>query len=386
MPLTAHMLGHGSLDATLEDLGRELAWETVYRTRPRALLTCTDCGGAMHAKISNRGARFFAHDRRPAHCAAVGESAEHLLLKTQLAQAARAAGFRADLEVTADHRGWRADVLVVAPDGRRTALEAQVSSAPFDEILERTSRYRDDGIETVWFTPLSARWLGHVPSVPLQHPATPSTPWKLTRPAVRRFRADPCTCDPRPPWHNSVHAGWTHPTPYNLDAIVARILDGRLVPVPTTVPLAGPPYDGWATPKDIEAAARHPDSGEGFELPYVPPVGAAWYQMWPPEEQHRLLNAAITWILNTTGKKATPRPRWTATWLAGGLGLSRTIGNSWDITSAALIRPDPGRIDWLQIGDLPVIVGSAEERRSLETSAPTDAHIIVLSGPSATGR
>src|SRR5437660_12308373 len=128
MPLTAHTEGLGLLDATLEGLGRELAWGTVYRVRPRPLLACTGCGGAMHAKVSNRGVRFFAHDRRPDACAAAGESEEHRLLKTQLARAARAAGHVADLEVTAVHRGWRADVLVTAGDGRRTALEAQVPS------------------------------------------------------------------------------------------------------------------------------------------------------------------------------------------------------------------------------------------------------------------
>ncbi|MGW7511235.1 hypothetical protein ACWGJ0_26495 [Streptomyces massasporeus] len=92
MPLTARLSGHGTLDATLDGLGAGMAWEAVYRVRPRPVLACTDCGLPMHAKVSGRGGRFFAHDRRSATCAAVGETEEHRALKRALAAAAREAG------------------------------------------------------------------------------------------------------------------------------------------------------------------------------------------------------------------------------------------------------------------------------------------------------
>jgi hypothetical protein len=93
--------------------------------RPRPVLTCTDCGRPMHAKVSGRGGRFFAHDRRSTNCAAAGETEEHRSLKRALAAAVRQAGHQAQLEVIADHGGGRADVLVTAPGGGLTALEAR---------------------------------------------------------------------------------------------------------------------------------------------------------------------------------------------------------------------------------------------------------------------
>ncbi|WP_456293729.1 competence protein CoiA family protein [Streptomyces goshikiensis] len=212
----------------------------------------------MHAKTSPRGARFFAHDRRSAHCPSLGESEPHRMLKRALAAAARAAGHHVSMEATAAHGGWRADVLAAGPQGRFTALEAQVSSASLDDVLKRTRRYQADGVAVVWFTPSRARWLGHVPSVLLQRPARPDLSWQHTLETVSQFSADPCECDPRPFWHDEVHAAWTHRASWPIPEFVDHALHGRLVPVQEPTPYPGP--HRWATPQDIRAAYDHRSS------------------------------------------------------------------------------------------------------------------------------
>ncbi|MGW1886884.1 competence protein CoiA family protein [Streptomyces sp. NPDC001970] len=121
----------------------------------------------MRAKVSPRGLRFFAHLPGALACALAEETMAHRLLKQELATAARAAGWTADLEVSGPSRAWRADVLASA-GGRRIALEAQLSPIPPDHIRERTQRMAADGVASVWFSDRPRPpWLGVVPSVRL---------------------------------------------------------------------------------------------------------------------------------------------------------------------------------------------------------------------------
>jgi Competence protein CoiA-like family len=237
--------------------GCGLVWEAVYRVRPRPVLACTGCGGPMHAKVSGSGGRFFAHDHRTTDCAGADETEEHRSLKRALAAAARQAGHQVELEAGAAHGGWRADVLVTAPGGGLTALEAQVSSASVDDVLARTGRYQDDEVAVVWFTHRAARWLDHVPAARLHRPAAPDGPWSQLHPLVSSFSAVACAevCDPRPFWHSPVHAGWDHRQERDLTQFVADVLHGRLVP--RTATTLGTRYDGWAAPKDVTTAAEH---------------------------------------------------------------------------------------------------------------------------------
>ncbi|MFD8533894.1 competence protein CoiA family protein [Streptosporangium canum] len=167
----------GRIDATLIDLGQGLAWESVYRTRPRIGLTCPECGHGVHAKLSPRRTRYFAHDPgRSPHCQLAVESADHHLLKLVLAEAIRRAGWSADLEVPALDGSWRADVMATSVvDGRRMAWEAQLSPITDDDIQMRTDRYADDDIDVCW---VSSRdrvpWLCTVPAVAVT-PADPPT-------------------------------------------------------------------------------------------------------------------------------------------------------------------------------------------------------------------
>ncbi|MFF3113607.1 competence protein CoiA [Kitasatospora sp. NPDC057904] len=163
MPLTALHPSHGTLDATVDDLGAGLHWSTVHRAKPRPDLRCPACAGLVHAKTSHRGLRFFAHDTVQPHCPSTGESLEHHHLKRALAHAARTAGWHAAVEVPGD--GWRADVLATAPDGRRLALEAQLSPITTADIEMRTRRYAAAGVDSCWVTTTRAPWLLAVPSL-----------------------------------------------------------------------------------------------------------------------------------------------------------------------------------------------------------------------------
>ncbi|MEU1812984.1 competence protein CoiA family protein [Micromonospora aurantiaca (nom. illeg.)] len=164
----------GRIDATLPDLGRGLTWDQVHKTRPRVALRCPECGHGVHAKVSARKLRYFAHDPgRPADCTWLNESLEHHLLKLELATAIRAADWHAELEVRAPDGTWRADVLASSHDG------AQLSPITDEDIQERTERYWAEGIGVCWVSPGGkAPWMGHVPSVRVREPRD-HQPWTV---------------------------------------------------------------------------------------------------------------------------------------------------------------------------------------------------------------
>lgn len=167
MGLTALLPERGRLDATVDDLGCGWIWEAVHRVRPPAELRCPECGHGLRAKVSPRGLRFFAHLPGALACALAEESMAHHLLKLELATAARAAGWTANLEVSGPDRAWRADVLASAGD-RRIALEAQLAPITPEHIRDRTQRMAADGVPSVWFSDRPRPpWLGIVPSVRL---------------------------------------------------------------------------------------------------------------------------------------------------------------------------------------------------------------------------
>jgi hypothetical protein len=68
VPLTAQHAAAGVLDATVDPLGEGTPWEAIHRARPRAPLTCRECGHGLPAKLSPKGLRFFAHDRAAPTC------------------------------------------------------------------------------------------------------------------------------------------------------------------------------------------------------------------------------------------------------------------------------------------------------------------------------
>ncbi|MGW6564883.1 competence protein CoiA [Streptomyces sp. NPDC054975] len=212
MPFTAQHAEHGRLDATQHDLGCGVSWETIHRAR--APLHCPACDGRMVARRSVLGMPHFAHRRRTPDCPLAGESAEHLLLKSDLAAAARVAGWDAVLEAAAPHGAWRADVLATSPDGRRFALEAQLSPITEDNVLERTDRYTADEVEVCWFDDRERPrpWMTAVPSL---HLTSASAGPRVVRGVIARYTA---------------RDGWSAVAGISLNNAVERILDRRLVP------------------------------------------------------------------------------------------------------------------------------------------------------------
>jgi hypothetical protein len=120
-----------------------------------------------------------------------GESIEHHLLKLELANAARAAGFLAEYEVAGPDGSWRADVMATSVDGtRRVALEAQLSPITPDEICARTNKYEQNGVAVCWFGIRLRPWVGSVPSLVLDFPDSNRNGWIVRAGIARMAKLD----------------------------------------------------------------------------------------------------------------------------------------------------------------------------------------------------
>lgn len=211
MPLTALDVSGATFDATACS---DADWTSVYMCRPRAHLLCRGCGKMMHAKVSSKGLRFFAHDVLSEGCFSAGETPQHLALKVLIANLIRAAGGQAVLEATpapTDQGGWRADVLGIGTEGRRVAFEVQLEAMKLEEGQERTARYRADGIDTVWVSDKHASWMCRLPSCHLSSVAEDA----LVDRGIARYRADP------------VHP-WEPAEPVPLKSVVRGLLYGNM--------------------------------------------------------------------------------------------------------------------------------------------------------------
>lgn len=167
MPLTAAGASGIEIDAT--KCPDEL-WVSFHRARPRPLASCRSCGQTMHAKVSSQGLRFFAHDRLSPGCPSAGETADHRILKSTLAEAIRGFGWTAELEAqpaAGDVGGWRADVLASSNSGRRIGFEVQLAAMTVAEGRDRTAKYAVDNVEVIWITTKDAHWLMAIPGIKL---------------------------------------------------------------------------------------------------------------------------------------------------------------------------------------------------------------------------
>jgi len=172
MPLTCILTTPSSVsqrfDAT-DAQGSE--WQRIYRVRPRPLLTCPECRSRVHAKVSRRGLRFFAHDQAQRRCSLGGETQEHLHLKRLLAQIIRSTpNWSVVIEagpMEGDTGGWRADVLATGIEGRRIAFEVQLAPMTVADGIERAGAYERDRVEQVWLTPSNPNWALSIPTLAL---------------------------------------------------------------------------------------------------------------------------------------------------------------------------------------------------------------------------
>ena len=211
MPLTAL----DALGATVDSTAcSDAVWAGVHKKRPRADLSCRDCRKSMHAKVSPRGHRFFAHDELSVGCLSQGETPEHLALKVLIAGLIREAGGRAVLEATpddTDHGGWRADVLGIGVGGCRIAFEVQLAGMTVQEGQDRTARYAADGITTIWLSDKHAPWMTRLPSCHIAVDA--GEPW-VDR-GVARF-------------NTAIARRWQPAEPIPLRKVICGLLHGKV--------------------------------------------------------------------------------------------------------------------------------------------------------------
>ncbi|MFD9496871.1 competence protein CoiA family protein [Streptomyces sp. NPDC060005] len=236
---TAVHADRGRLDASLPDLGCGWDWSAIHRVRPPAPLVCRECSHGMHAKTSPLGLRFFAHAPGAPTCTLAEESMAHHLLKLELAQAARAAGWMAELEVSGPDGRWRADVLASTANNRRVALEAQLASITAAEIRARTQRMGAYGVRAYWFSDRNRiPWLGAVPSV------------RLTRQGEGLVVVEPMA--------RFTGAYWDPEPSMPLSEFVGRILTWRFVSHAPRTPqhVVRPVTRLWAHPKCVLAEAK----------------------------------------------------------------------------------------------------------------------------------
>lgn len=84
------------------------------------------------------------------------ESAAHEMTKIWMVQALRTAGHDAEVErygVTPEGEAWEADVYLEV-DGRKIAIEVQLSAQSFEDYLFRTERYARSGVKVIWLVRL----------------------------------------------------------------------------------------------------------------------------------------------------------------------------------------------------------------------------------------
>ena len=398
MPMTAVHAEVGVLDVTADPMGGGLRWADVHRARPRAPLRCRECGHGLHAKVSPRGLRFFAHDRDAPDCSQAGESLEHHLLKQELASAVRAAGWHAELEVPGDM--WRADVLATSPDGSlRMAWEAQLSAIDVDEITRRTKQLHASGVRVCWVAHREGPWIGRVPSVVLEKTGTDETRDDGEHPVDRvdvdvhdhgarreltvtaglgTYRLAWCRhrgrCE-RLEWSYGIsepcpgHGGWTTPArSLPLGRFVAGVLHGSIVPRSQN---AGGPFV-WTTQPHLDNAdehaagiARHADwvalqerlRRRGHEQQ---PYNAEEHQKRiaaKMQRQQSLLGAAVRYLEKNIGGAVSKSDRAPDAFWAGGIPL-RSHGRVQGVVSPVLSRISPE----IQRRMKSVILFAADER------------------------
>lgn len=154
MPLMARVDGVNILSIDLSAVEFD-----ALRRRRDLMMAC--CETQAVAKRSVNGLPFFAHAQRKA-CEYASETEFHLKGKALIREAARAAGWQAEVEVSGQSpqgERWRADVLCVSGT-RRVAFEMQHSGLSLANLGERQARYQASGVRGMWFMRTHERRLG----------------------------------------------------------------------------------------------------------------------------------------------------------------------------------------------------------------------------------
>lgn len=127
-------------------------WE-LLKSENRKLkhLSMPCCNAKATPKTSKLGTQFFAHAKTEG-CETASETAEHLLAKTTVAEAAKLAGWTVDTEVqgaTLTGDPWVADVLATKGQSK-VAIEVQWSKQAQEETKRRQAKYAESGVRGLW--------------------------------------------------------------------------------------------------------------------------------------------------------------------------------------------------------------------------------------------
>jgi Competence protein CoiA-like family len=127
-------------------------WNLFKKSHQKLNLQMPCCSTLAIPKTSKLGSFFFAHKQRGT-CESKPESAEHLFLKSIIAKSAIESGW----EVTTEHRGetksgekWVADVYCKKGKAQ-VALEVQLASTTYNELANRTEKYKQSNVRVAWF-------------------------------------------------------------------------------------------------------------------------------------------------------------------------------------------------------------------------------------------
>ncbi|MFJ8073114.1 competence protein CoiA family protein [Streptomyces sp. NPDC096176] len=360
----------------------------MHRARPRVALACPECAHPVHAKVSPRGTRFFAHDSAAPTCVMAGESLEHHLLKLELATAIRAADHQAELEVRGPDGTWRADVLSSSLDGMsRMAWEAQLSPIRIEEIRQRTQRVAADGVGICWVSTRMRPWLGAVPSVVVTPPTSDDPDWQVVA-GLARFVIEACDVHERP-WQCPVgaHGHWCS-LGITLPRFVGQVLESCVMthrPAERIHWSFGSWSEVWSSRHHIadaerfgeaERKGRERQARENLEwrARRWPEANRFLVEEWQGALSERIrqnLHSAVAeWIRIETGKEPTFKPQWIAwDWACG-------VPVCVDGRPYGVVHPDPTKINWQHFSRLITFAATNSDRESLLSSAPAGARIV----------
>ena len=128
----------------IHDRVRVIASSSLIRD---AKYFCPLCSSPVVLKAGHFKIAHFAHYANSS-CDAASESKKHLLMKHLILGAAHSSGLIAEPElVIGDHR---TDVAIRYPNGKRLAVEVQLSSIDVPEIHARMRSYTDNKYATLW--------------------------------------------------------------------------------------------------------------------------------------------------------------------------------------------------------------------------------------------
>lgn len=149
MPLRCVDDAGSSIQSHLLDEHQWAALKASHAQKRHLRMPC--CHELAVLKTSKLGTRFFAHYRRGL-CTTKPESAEHLLLKSIVAQAIAKCGWTVETEVrgqTNEGEEWIADVLA-RKKNNRIAVEIQWSRQTDIDTYARQARYKQSGVRGLW--------------------------------------------------------------------------------------------------------------------------------------------------------------------------------------------------------------------------------------------